>query len=309
MFHKKTAREVILEFKTDSDIGLSQKEVGIRLLKYGKNKLPEKPKPPVIIHFIEQFKNLLVAILLIASLISLILGDLIDALAIFTIVILNATIGFIQEVKAEKTLESLKEKAIQYSLVLRDGKIRKVPSVEIVIGDILILEEGEKIPSDGRLIEEFSLSVDESILTGESLSVQKNTQELKNDVSLADRYNMVFKDTKVVSGRGKAVIVATGSDTEIGKIATSLHETVTDKKSIIKKLPAVETLGAVRIIATDKTGTLTQNKINVVNIHLPNNEFLSVKGVGYQLTGNFIDQQGKKSNTKKNKTLIDLLTG
>ena len=382
MFHKKTAREVILEFKTNSDIGLSQKEVGIRLLKYGKNKLPEKPKPPVIIHFIEQFKNLLVAILLIASLISLILGDLIDALAIFTIVILNATIGFIQEVKAEKTLESLKEKAIQYSLVLRDGKIRKVPSVEIVIGDILILEEGEKIPSDGRLIEEFSLSVDESILTGESLSVQKNTQELKNDVSLADRYNMVFKDTKVVSGRGKAVIVATGSDTEIGKIATSLHETVTektpltieletvartltiiigiiaaivfalnileeipfvesllvsislavaaipeglpaivtivlslgvkrlaDKKSIIKKLPAVETLGAVRIIATDKTGTLTQNKINVVNIHLPNNEFLSVKGVGYQLTGNFIDQQGKKSNTKKNKTLIDLLTG
>src|SRR3989344_8829038 len=382
MFHKKTAREVILEFKTDSDIGLSQKEVGIRLLKYGKNKLPEKPKPPVIIHFIEQFKNLLVAILLIASLISLILGDLIDALAIFTIVILNATIGFIQEVKAEKTLESLKEKAIQYSLVLRDGKIRKVPSVEIVIGDILILEEGEKIPSDGRLIEEFSLSVDESILTGESLSVQKNTQELKNDVSLADRYNMVFKDTKVVSGRGKAVIVATGSDTEIGKIATSLHETVSEKtpltieletvaktltiiigiiaaivfalnileeipfvesllvsislavaaipeglpaivtivlslgvkrladtKSIIKKLPAVETLGAVRIIATDKTGTLTQNKINVVSVVLPQNETISVEGRGYQLKGIYLDQQGKKSNTKKNKTLIDLLTG
>src|SRR3989344_438657 len=186
MFYQKSVNEIEKELSTNINTGLSQKEVGIRLLKYGQNLLPEKPRPPVFLKFFDQFKNLLVAILLLAALVSLILSDVIDAIAIFAIVLLNATIGFIQEVKAEKTLDSLKEKDILYALVLRDGKVQKVPSREIVAGDILVLEEGEKISADARIAEEFSLTVDESILTGESLPVQKDSGILaKNSVSLA----------------------------------------------------------------------------------------------------------------------------
>ena len=151
MFYQKSIDQIEKELKTDINRGLSKKEVGIRLLKYGYNLLPEKPAPLLILKFIDQFKNLLVAILVLASFISLFLGDVIDALAIFTIVLVNATIGFIQEVKAQKTLESLKEKEILYALVLRDGKTQKIPSQELVIGDILILEEGEKIARDARI--------------------------------------------------------------------------------------------------------------------------------------------------------------
>src|SRR3989344_9684672 len=132
MRYQKSANSILKEFKTDKDKGLSKKEVGLRLIKYGKNILPEKEKPPLYIHFIEQFKNLLVAILFIAALVSLLLGDITDSLAIFAIVMLNATIGFVQEVKAEKTLESLKEKEIRYTLVLRDGSMEKIPVSEVV---------------------------------------------------------------------------------------------------------------------------------------------------------------------------------
>src|SRR3990167_1122883 len=142
MYYQKSVQETVRELSADVNHGLSKREVGIRLLKYGPNALPAKPKPPAILHFINQFKNLLVIILLLASLVSLFIGDIVDSLAIFAIVALNATIGTIQEVKAEKTLESLKKKEILYTLILIDNKVQKVPAGEIVIGDVLILEEG-----------------------------------------------------------------------------------------------------------------------------------------------------------------------
>ena len=361
MFHQKTVPEVIKEFDTDSATGLTVNQAVKRLAKYGPNILPSKKKPSVIFKLIEQFKNVLVIILLFATVISFLLGEILDAIAIAIIVLINATIGFIQEVQAEKTLESLKEKEVFYALVQREDNIEKVPFEKIVPGDILILEEGAKIPADGRIVESFSLHVDESILTGESLPSAKNPKELSlSSLALADRVNMIYKDTQVTSGRGKAVVVATGGATEIGKIALFLEEAtagktpltvelekvgkmltvivliiaglifllslvgqtsmiesllisislavaaipeglpaivtivlslgvkrLAGKKALVKKLPAVETLGAIHIIATDKTGTITQNKINVVKIILPDTEAFTIEGEGYKPEGTF----------------------
>lgn len=381
MFYRKPIQDIVKELNTNIEHGLSQREVGIRLLKFGKNLLPSPPTPPLILKFFEQFKNIFVLILIIASLISILVGDALDAVVIFAIVILNSSIGFAQEVQAQKTLESLKEKEVLFTLVLRDNQTKKIAQDEVVIGDILILEEGQKVPADARIVEEFSLTVDESILTGESLSVSKQIQHLNKELSLADQSNMIFKDTQIMSGRGKAIVTATGKETQIGKIAqflqTSAEEKtpltiqlnrvakmltivitvialgifylniyhqihlvesllvsislavaaipeglpaivtivlslgvkrLAEKKSIIKKLPAVETLGAVRIIATDKTGTLTQNKINVVRLVLPDSTNILLEGKGYQILGKFYDQNRKRINPAKNSDLLNLLT-
>ncbi len=381
MWYKKSAESIIKELETDIKVGLTNKEVRIRLAKYGYNTFPPKKQLPIIFKFFGQFKDILVLILLGATFISLVLGDMLDALAIFAIVILNATIGFIQEIQAEKTLESLKQKDILYATVLRDKKIEKIPFSEIVKGDILMLVEGAKIPADARIIQSFSLHIDESILTGESIPVTKNAEILRGvNFPLADRVNMVFADTKVVSGRGIAVVVATGVDTEIGKIATYLEkETFTkspltvdiekvgrtltivigiiaffvfivnflshtplieslliaislavaaipeglpaivtivlslgvkrlaQKKSIIKKLASVETLGAIHIIATDKTGTLTQNKISVTKIILRNGSEFKIEGVAYKSNGTFFNNINKVVNPLNMKDLGILL--
>src|SRR3989344_6049746 len=183
MDYKKSVAEIAGEFKTDLVSGLSSAEAKRRLDDNGPNSLPEKPKNSLILNFIGQFKNLLVAILLVAAVISLLVGDVLDAGAIFAIVMLNASIGFIQEVQAEKTLESLKQKEILMAFVVRAGLIKKIPAADLVVGDLLILEEGQKIPADARIVEEFSLTADESILTGESMSVSKNSLKLTAKLS------------------------------------------------------------------------------------------------------------------------------
>ncbi len=381
MFYQKSSASVLKELKTAATTGLSRPEAQKRLDKYGPNLLPTKKKPALIYKFFAQFKNFLVLILLAATLLSLILGDKLDAVAIAAIVLLNATIGFVQEIQAEKTLSALAEKDILYSLVLRSGQVEKIPAAEIVIGDIIILEEGTKIPADGRIIESYSLHADESILTGESLPTSKNPDKLPaGNIPLADRANCVFKDTQIVSGRGKAVVIAIGRDTEIGKIALFLEETketkspltvelekvgrsltlviifiaviifilnfrskvplvesllisislavaaipeglpaivtivlslgvkrLAQKNTIVKKLPAVETLGAVRIIATDKTGTLTQNKINVVKIITAGGKKYEVEGEGYSPQGVFFDENKKMVDVEKQPELWRLL--
>ncbi len=384
MWHQKSKKAVIKTFATNETSGLTNDEVKKRLAKYGPNLLPTKKKPPIILKFLSQFKSFLVIILLVATFISFLLGEYIDACAIFAIVTLNAIIGFAQEMQAEKTLESLKKKEVEYALVIREKNIEKVAVSEIVPGDILILEEGAKIPGDARLIESFSLRIDESILTGESQAANKNADTIfheNENIPLADRSNMLYKDTKVLAGRGKAVVVATGKETEIGKIATFLEEVkpvktpllveldgvartltfvvcfiaiimffinifrevpfvesllvsislavaaipeglpaivtivlslgvkrLAEKKTIVKKLAATETLGAVRIIATDKTGTLTQNKINVVSIFLPDGRIYKVEGEGFSKEGTFFDEKGKIIDPSKNTSLEMLLT-
>lgn len=365
MFYQLSPEEVIRQLATHPEKGLSHKEVKKRQ-RHGANILPAKEKPPLIFKFFDQFRNILVLILLLASVVSLFLGDALDAIAIGAIVILNATIGFIQEVQAEKTLEGLKQKDLLFALVVRESAIEKIPFAELVPGDIILLEEGEKVPADCRVIESFSLRVDESILTGESLASSKNAKIIIPAVPLGDRLNMVYRDTQVLAGRAKAIVTQTGEYTEIGKIATALETTTSEKtpltvelekvaqmltiiigviasivfllnlrektpfvesllvsislsvaaipeglpaivtivlslgvkrlaekRTIVKKLPAVETLGAIKIIATDKTGTITQNKINVVRIILPDFSTLTVEGIGFHPTGTFFDS-GKK---------------
>lgn len=381
MYYQKSIAEIIKELKSNQETGLSVSEASKRLARYGPNLLPAKKRPPLIYKLLAQFKDVLVLILIAATFISFLLGDILDALAIFAIVILNSTIGFIQEIQAEKTLDALKEKDVLYSTVLREGKIEKIPSTQVVIGDILILEEGTKISSDGRIIEAYNLHIDESILTGESHPAAKvNTNIPKIDTPLADQINMIFKDTKVTSGRGKAVAVATGKETEMGKIALFLQEAkeakspltlelekvgrsltfvigiisviifflnifakitlvesllvsislavaaipeglpaivtivlslgvkrLAEKKTLVKKLASVETLGAVRIIATDKTGTLTQNKINAVKIITADGNKYTVEGEGYHPEGIFFDQNKKIVEVEKQRELFQLL--
>lgn len=340
MFYQQSSEHILKELKTDPSSGLTHEEAKSRLTKYGENILPEKKRPPFFLKFLSQFTNFLTLILIISAVVSFVVGDALDGLVILTIVALNAIIGFVQEVNAEKNLQSLKSQDIQETLVLREKEVQKIPSREVVPGDIIILEEGEKITADSRVIEAFSLQIDESILTGESLPASKNPKEIEETVPLGDQKNMVFKDTTVISGRGKAIIVATGNHTEIGKIALFLQKEedtrtpltielegigrvltivigaiagvifilniagkvpvveslllsislavaaipeglpaiitivlslgvkrMAQKRTIVKNLPSVETLGGVRIIATDKTGTITQNKIRVTELY------------------------------------------
>lgn len=375
MFYQQSVQSVLHNLKTNPSRGLTKKEAEKRLKKFGPNLPPTTKKKSILWKFLEQFNNLLIIILLLATLLSLILGETLDAIAIAAIVILNALMGFLQEIQAEKTLESLKIAEKSYTILLRDGHPTKVPFEKIVPGDIILLEEGQKIPADARVIEAFALKVNESLLTGESNAVSKNIHSIGSDIPLADRCNIVYKNTNISSGRGKAVVVATGANTEIGKIAKILAKEesprtpltieltkvakmltiligftafvlfiiniltqkpliesllisislsvaaipeglpaivtivlslgvkrLADKKTITKKLQAVETLGAIKIIATDKTGTLTQNKISVTQIAIKE-KIITVDEDGKSF---FINEK-KPVNPQKDLTLYEIL--
>lgn len=351
MWYKLTKEEVLKELRVDPEKGLAEQEVEERRKKYGENKIPEKKSKSFINIFFSQFKEFLTIVLIIATLISFLLGEIKDAVAILIIVIINAILGSVQEYKAEKTLESLKSYVSPKANVLRDGKIIKVDIEELVPGDIVLIEEGEKIPADLRLIETNNLQVDESILTGESVPVRKDADFVaQEDITLGDQINMAFKGTTVVSGRGKGVVVGTGLNTALGDIAKMLSEMeeeptplqkeleklgkqltyvilslvalllfigiiqgreffdmfltavslavaaipeglptvitillaigvqeMAKRKAIVRKLSAVEALGATSVICTDKTGTLTENKMDLVKIVLPNGEMVEKK--------------------------------
>jgi len=336
--HSKTKEEILKEFNT-SNKGLSKKEAQKRLLKHGKNVLKKTHKlNPVKILF-EQFKSFLIYILLIAVTISFLIGNLIDAIVILAIVILNASIGFFQQYRAEKALIGLRSMLVPTSVVIRDGKHKKIPSSEIVPGDLLIFESGDKINADCRIIESENLQTNEAVLTGESMPVNKFDEKLPLETILAERLNMLYTGTQITRGSAKAVVVATGMNSEFGKIATELQEIkiqktpiqkrldkfskqlgfivlglvliimflgflehfdklemfmtsialavsaipeglpaalavsfaissvfMSKKNVIIRKLPAVESLGSVTVICSDKTGTLTEEKMYVQEI-------------------------------------------
>ncbi len=319
--------------------GLSTTESKKRLKKYGLNELPSQKRFSTGEIFIEQFKSPLVYVLIIATIISFLLKEFTDAGIIFVALLINAIIGFFQENKAEKTFLRLKELVHYSAKVIRDGNLSIIPNNKIVPGDVIILEAGDIVPADARLIETYNLQAREAPLTGESIPSIKKTDVLEKGVSLADRENMIYFGTNIVRGKGKAIVVTTGHDTELGHIANLIKETknkktplqkkitslaknisiilgglclllfvagmlrgyslfemlltsvavavagipegmviavticlaigmqkILKKKALIKKLIAAETLGSITIIATDKTGTLTEGKMTVHKI-------------------------------------------
>ncbi|AGB18772.1 calcium-transporting P-type ATPase, PMR1-type [Thermoanaerobacterium thermosaccharolyticum] len=333
--------EVSSNLKTDVNNGLSTEEAKKRLEKYGPNNLSEKNKRTVLSMLLDQFKDYMVIILIIASIVSLFLGEITDAVIILFIILLNAFLGMIQENNAEKSLESLKKLSAPVSRVLRDGKVIEIESQYLVPGDVVFLEAGNFVPADGRIIESANLKIDESALTGESIASEKIAGKLSDkNLNIGDRINMVYMGTIVTYGRGLFVVTETGMDTEMGKIAKMLDNedkvktplqikleqlgkylgtgaliicaiifiigviekrpvfdmfmtsvslavaaipeglpaivTITlalgvqkmiKRNAIIRKLPAVETLGSANVICSDKTGTLTQNKMTVVKVY------------------------------------------
>ena len=219
-----TQEEVLKRLSTNRT-GLSEEEAEKRLEVYGENILKEQEEMPWWQIFLGQFKDFLVIILMIAAIISMLSGNVESTIVILVVIILNAVLGTVQYVKAEKSLESLKALASPHAKVRRGGKIQEILSKDVVMGDILLLEAGDMIPADGRLIENASLKIDESALTGESLAVEKNMDTILTEAPLGDRANMLFSGSFVTYGRGKAIVTDIGMQTEVGKIAGLLKST------------------------------------------------------------------------------------
>ena len=339
----KDSQTILKEFKT-TEKGLSDNEVKKRKESFGNNALKEKKRKGILKVFFNQFKDLLVGILIVAGIISIITDNVESTLVIFIVILLNAILGTVQYFKAEQSLEALKSLTAAKCKVIRDGIKQEILSKDIVPGDILFLEAGDLIAADGRIIENHSLQVNESSLTGESLAVEKNAEVLSDDeIPLSDRKNMVFGGTLVTYGRAIAVVTSTGMNSELGKIANLMENTqaketplqktldkfsgklaiiiiticiivfvleiyrdesilnalmfavalavaaipealssivtivlalgtekMAKENAIIKDLKAVEGLGAVSVICSDKTGTLTQNKMTVQKVYVDN---------------------------------------
>ena len=338
--------EVVERLKTNLQRGLTKEDAKKRQERYGKNKLKDKPKESIIIRFIKQFNDFMIITLIIASVVSAVVSftqgenEYLDSIIIIVIVVFNAIMGLVQEEKAEKSIEALKQMTPQLAIVVREGKVEHITAEELVPGDIILLETGNNVPADCRIIESTNLKIEESSLTGETEPVQKGENAIvKKDAVVGDMVNMAFMATVVVNGHGKAIVTETGMNTRVGKIANMMIEDkapetpiqkklgevgktlgivcliicfaiftigllkkiepiemfmtsvglavaaipeglpaivtimlsigvtkMAKKNSIIRKLPAVETLGSSKVICSDKTGTLTQNKMEVVKV-------------------------------------------
>jgi P-type Ca2+ transporter type 2C len=339
-WHALPAEEALHRLKSDTRAGLSAAEAKSRLAQNGRNVLVEKARRSLLRMLLDQFSDFMILVLIAAAVISGLIGDVKDTIAIIVIVVLNAVIGFVQEYRAERAMAALKAMAAVSARVLRNGEIVALSASEIVPGDVVVLEAGNVIPADLRLLEAVQLKVDEAALTGESLTVEKHTRAIAGqNLPLGDRKNLAYKGTVVTYGRGTGVVVATGMESELGKIAASLQEDgetktplqkrlasfgqrlalvviaicaivfavgvmrgegavlmfltaislavaaipealpavvtislalgarkMVKQHALIRRLPAVETLGSVTYICTDKTGTLTQNKMKVEEI-------------------------------------------
>lgn len=352
-YHSQSKDEVLKGLGTNAESGLSEAEAAARIAKYGENKLAEKKKKSMFARFLEQLKDVMIIILIIAAIISLVIAitegdpmEFIEPALIFLIVILNAIMGMVQESKAEKALDALKNMSAPHARVIRDGKERLIAATELVPGDMIKLEAGDFVPADARLIKSVNLKSEESALTGESVPAEKDAEaEVKENASIGDRANMVFSGCSITYGTALAVVTGTGMNTEMGKIANLLageKETKTPlqlklaqlgkwlgivalaacavvfvvglieqkeimemfmtsvslavsaipeglpaivtivlsigvtrmvkKNAIIKRLPAVETLGSASVICSDKTGTLTQNRMTLVKTYTDGGE-------------------------------------
>ena len=357
-WHALSGAEVVERLATNPEKGLNPSEASVRLQKYGPNRLPEGRKRGPFARFLSQFNNVLVYVLLAAGFIKLMLNLWIDAAIIFAVVVLNALLGFIQEGKAEKALDSIRNMLSAEARTLRGGEARMIPAEELVPGDVVLLESGDKIPADLRLVEARNLRTEEAALTGESVPAKKTIEPVPAKATVGDRESMAFSGTMVVSGRATGVVVGTGNETELGRINQSLAEvsaletpllrqikkfgyaitaviavvsvlifaygkwvrsmdfvtlfqavvsiavsaipeglpaliTITlaigvqrmaQRNAIIRRLPAVETLGSVSRICSDKTGTLTLMEMMVVSAVTAESAY-QVTGDGYAPTG------------------------
>ena len=238
-YYQRTVEDVFGVLDTSSQ-GLSQDEARRRLLEYGPNELKEAKKRTLLGMFLDQFKDFMIIVLIAAAIISGIIGEAADTIAIVVIVILNAIIGFVQEYKAEKAMEALKLMASPTAIVIRGGITTSISSIDIVPGDTVLLEAGMVVPADLRLIETAQLKVEEAALTGESVPVEKSIFPIHEEmIPLGDRRNMSYKGTVVSYGRGKGVVVATGMETELGRIATMLQEEEEVKTPLQRRLAKV----------------------------------------------------------------------
>ena len=235
-FYNYKESELIEHFKSNKDQGLDENQVKSRQSTYGYNELKEKDKLSRLAIFISQFKSFIIYILIFALIISIFISEYIDSIVIFIILILNAILGFIQEYRAEKAIAALKKLSALKARVIRSGHIILIETKEIVPGDILLIEEGTKISADGRIIESSMLETLESSLTGESNPIVKISNELKGDIALAERKNMVYSGTIVSKGRARIIVTATGMNTEIGKIAGLISEVKKESTPLQKKL-------------------------------------------------------------------------
>lgn len=371
-----------IERLTQSNLqtGLSEKDSQRKLKATGYNQLQEAKKPSSLLVFFAQFKDFMVLVLLAATLLSGLLGEYLDAIAIILIVIMNGVLGFIQERKAEKSLSALRELSAPSAMVMRSSSWISISAKELVPGDVVKLSAGDRVGADIRMISARGLYIEESALTGESIPVQKKVEAIKGrELPLGDQANMAFMGTMVTRGSGTGVVIGTGMSTEMGKIAHLIQSADTlatplqlkleqlgkiliviallltvlvvltgvyrghdlysmvlagvslavaaipeglpaivtialalgvqkmiKRRAIVRKLPSVETLGCATVICSDKTGTLTQNKMTVTHLWAEGNTW-NVTGSGYGTDGEFL-RQGKKTRIESNETLLQLLT-
>ncbi|WP_421708794.1 cation-transporting P-type ATPase [Algihabitans sp.] len=360
-WHDRPAAEAMERFEAVPD-GLTDDEADRRRGLYGPNRLPEPKRQGPLIRFLRQFHNLLIYVLLAAGAITALLGHLVDTVVILAVVVVNAAIGFVQEGKAEQALKAIRDMLAPKATVLRAGRRRTVPGEEIVPGDLVILEAGDRVPADLRLLEVRGLRIQEAVLTGESLAVEKATEAVAGEVPLGDRRSLAFSGTLVAAGQGRGLAVATGGATEIGRISSLIAEvrttttplirqmaifakwltgfvllfsalilvfglTIADygfselfmavvglsvaaipeglpailtvtlaigvqgmarRNAIVRRLPAIEALGSVSVICSDKTGTLTKNEMTVASVATAQRLF-TVSGSGYAPHGGFSD--------------------
>jgi Ca2+-transporting ATPase len=367
-WYARPAETLADELQTDLNAGLKADEVARRQAQDGLNELPEAPPLSLLKLFLSQFTSLIVWVLIGAAVVSGFLEDWIDAAAILAIVFLNGVLGFVQEFRAERSLAALRKMSVAMARVIRDGVLQSVPARELVRGDVIVLEAGDRIPADARLFYTTNFQAQEASLTGESTPVQKQAERLETtEVPLADQHNMVFMGTVAVSGKARGVVVATGLKTELGRIADMIQQAVAAERAetplqrrleqfgytllwlalgvvtvvfalgylrgeppvdmfltsvslavaavpeglpavvtitlalgvtrmvkrhaLIRKLPAVETLGSATVICTDKTGTLTKNEMTVTRVVLDNTHF-EVTGEGYEPAGEIREASG-----------------
>ena len=367
----KSKEEIEKEFETSEQEGLSKEQVEKKREQYGFNELKAKKKKSLFVKFLEQFKDFMIIVLIVAAIVSGIVGymegeGITDSIIILIVVVVNAIIGVVQESKAEKSLEALQKLSSHVAKVVRNGKVEVVASRELVPGDVVVLDTGDYVPADLRIIESANLKSQESSLTGESVPVDKNAEVIQDEkVGIGDRTNMLFSSSLITYGRGKGIVVETGMNTEVGKIATIINDTegtatplqmklnklgktlgiaalaicvvifvigiaygkdvidmfmtavslavaaipeglaavstivlaigvqrMVKKNAIVKKLPAVETLGSATVICSDKTGTLTQNKMTVQKV------FVNGKVLGVA-SGSAKENSTEESNTSK----------